>query len=277
MDVVPALAGDLQLKLALVVKTLGARAEAADFNTDLKATGPLAKMTEVIAGPVSWFESPRGGRGHADHRDRCPWTWQPMELPLVAVTMQDETAPLPDQDLMQCHRIRQPLAVLDRFRIGRMMEQHDSAQACASIVLKQPSQALQLGVSYPAGCQKRRAGRRRIHPDENRRATPSKRGETGRVFGRIAREVRFPIGERVFPGGGDVTIVIARNHGDLFGRSQTRQPVRRLPIFLDQPELGQVAGDDGVIWPLGLKVLNQCFQDLRQVFAAAAKLPGKVP
>lgn len=215
-----ALACDLELESALVEKPPRSMAEAADLHVDFKTCVAWRKTAQLIAGPaIALYPPGRGGR-HPQYWDWRLWTSQPMELPLVAMAVEDEAAPLVRQNLTQLCRIGQALFGVDAFWIRRMMDQQYSAAGGTGFLFEQFGQAFKLLFTDSADGQEGGARRSRIYSDQNRRASlPQRRENPGACFP-IACQIGFPQAERILPGSGDVTVVVAGNDGDFIGRSK---------------------------------------------------------
>ena len=86
--------------------------------------------------------------------------------------------------------------------------------------------------------------KRHVPPHAQRR----KRIGAFRCLARIvAAHVRRPLRKRVVPRLADVGVVIAGNDGDAFRRPKLPEPGGRLPEFLRQPDMREIAGHGDVI------------------------------
>lgn len=222
-------------------------AEAADLHVDFEAGIAWGETAQVIAGSTIALYPPGGGGRHSEYRDRRLGASQPMKLPLMAMAVEDEAAPLMRQDLIQLCRIGQTLSGMDAFWMGWMMDQQYSAAGGTGVLFEQFGQALKLLFANCADGQEGGARRSRIYSDQNRRASlPQRREKPGTCFP-IAGQIGFPQAERILPGSGDVAIVVTRNYGDFIGRSKPRQPIGRLMVFAGQSQLGQIASNGNVV------------------------------
>jgi hypothetical protein len=70
--------------------------------------------------------------------------------------------------------------------------------------------------------------------------------------------------------------VVARHDEDIGRGADPGKPVRHLPELLLEPDVGEVAGDDGVVRLDPVQVRDQGVQDLVAVRVAPVLTPGQV-
>ena len=191
---------------------------------------------------------------------------------MVAVAVQHQTTAMAFQDLVQPFGIHQPFTVLDGFRVWWVVDQNHLELFPGRI--QAFGQPLALLGAHRARGQEWRGCRGRIESYDCQGAAFSDEGECQAARFRLT--IGPPHTERIGALGGDVTVVVAGDDGDVFRAADAGQPLERLVELIGQADLGQVTGDDRMVGGLLPKVLDQCGQNLGAVLVAAPEIPGQI-
>lgn len=243
-----------------------------DLHPDPPAVTGTDDPVTMITGAVTAFAAQRRSRRDPYGRDGSFRTWKPMQLPVMAVSVQDHAATVLVHDLADAHGIDETLAVLDGFRVGRVMNQHHPQLVVPG--LQQFGQVPALaGADFPGG--EKGSGRGGgIHPDEGDRASLSDPGKV--VSAIIGLIVGPPQRHRIFVCGGHIAVVIAWNEGDVLGSAKHFEPMTDLAEFVWQADLGQVPGQHDVVDRLRRQIPGQGRQHVGTMLMAAFQLPREV-